>query len=117
MNRQEAYNQMMATLLDGRGVLTAGEIHPGILVIHDVGNHDGSRLKTSGEVRHQGFGYFAAETENGSVDFCGGGALSRVTEEDGDHAFSWCRFTGNIADTGYDFDAAKVAVRELIANL
>ena len=111
MNKQETLLKMLALVSEGTGVLTAGEIHPDIPTIHDVGDNEGRRLKTDGEVRHLGFGYFSARVGNDKVGFDGGGAMRRVDDAD----WSWCPYTGPVVETGYDLDAAREAILELMA--
>jgi len=43
---------------------------------------------TVGEVKHLGCGYFEGQTESGKFEFCGGGAMSDVRDEDKWH-YSW----------------------------
>jgi len=107
--RKEALLEMQYILCGGTGVLTSSEIHPDIPLIHDVGH----ALKILGEVQHMGFGFFNAKTENGSVNFDGGGAMKRVNGDDGE-PFSWCPFSGEIADTGYNVNKVRKAIEELL---
>lgn len=107
MNRkdQTALQEMQDYLTRGTAVLTAGEIHPDLPTIHDVG--PGRRINTP-EPKHLGFGMFKA----GDYGFDGGGAMQRS------ETFSWCPFTGpEIESTGYDLQAAQAAVRDLLEGL
>ena len=135
MTPNEAYEKMLEYLDSGIGVLTASEIHPDIPLIHDVG-HRHHRLRTKTEVQHARFGRFIANTASGCVYFHAGGAMHNAKHEDGSRTFSWTQLVGFpssqtiyldddyneeiggiiMREIGYDFDAAKAAVRELSEN-
>lgn len=112
MTDQEAYAKMLETLSATTGVLTAGEIHPDIPTIHDVGYREGCRLRCTTEVRHAGWGLFLAEVAGKRFSFDGGGAMTRA------ETFSWTllRFdTPGFAELGYNADAVRAALTELAA--
>jgi len=111
MDDRKDLEAMLDCLDNGRGVLTAGEIHEDIPTVHDVSHRPGTRLQTAGEVRHLGMGYFTAKTTNGEVNFDGGGAMRRSK------SFSWCPFTGQIEDTGYCLVTVRIAVDQLLQEV
>lgn len=116
MNKQEAYEYMLKVLDGGNGVLTAGEIHPDIPLIHDVGQREGQRLQSATPVKHCGWGLFTATTTSGGLSFDGGGAMYRATDEDGKHAFSWTvlrAYAQVQQELGYDAAAVRAAIEEL----
>jgi hypothetical protein len=103
---------MLASLNATTGVLTAHEIHPDIPTIHEVGHHNGCRLKCDTPVRHCGWGFFQAEVSGKSFSFDGGGAMMRSD------SFSWTplRFDKpGLGALGYDLDAVRTALEELIS--
>ena len=109
---KEAYQKMLDSMSSTTGVLTSHEVHPDIPTIHQVGHRDGCRLRCDAEVRHAGFGLFLAEVNGKKFSFDGGGAMRRC------HGFSWTplRFDEpGLADLGYDADAVRQALEELIA--
>lgn len=102
--RNEALSEMLKYLDHGMAVLTAGEQHPDIPTIHEVG--PGRRINTP-EVRHCGFGVFKA----GEYTFCGGGAMYHTD----DHSLAWTILSGpDVAGTGYDLGKARRAVRNML---
>ena len=109
---KEAYQKMLDGLSSTVGVLTSHEIHSDIPTIQQVGHRDGCRLRCDAEVRHAGWGLFLAEVKGKKFSFDGGGAMKRC---DG---FSWTplRFDKpGLADLGYDADAVRRALEELMA--
>ena len=96
----------------GRGVLTAGNIIPGVLTIHDVG-HRKHVLRTETEARHLGFGYFKADGWN----FSGGGSMYRSASKN----FSWSPLYSDAGESvetiGYDIEAARQGLVDTIARL
>ena len=108
---REVLGRMLGLVQDGEAVATAGEIHPDIPTIHDIGKS--GKIRTVGEVKHVGFGCFKAYMGEGLSDltFLGGGALYH----DGDH-WAWCPIGGPAAEAGYDFAAAEAAIIEIQTN-
>jgi len=106
-----ALQKMRTALEKGRGVLTAGVIHPNIPTIHEVGNRPGQRIRVPEEPRHLGYGLFKA----GGWRFDAGGAMQRSA------GFSWTQFVHvdgeDVKTTGYDVDFALSAVNTLISKL
>jgi len=113
--RQDALAEMLRRVKDGRAVLTAGEIHPDIPRIHDVGHRDGCRLQTSTQVGHHGFGFFSAKVNGDLISFDAGGAMNRATDGE-KYSFSWTDLRASAAALdalGYDLDAAQRALEHL----
>lgn len=105
---REHLQSMLNRVSEGDAVLTAGEIHPDIPTIHNVGHRDGQRINVGAEVRHAGFGCFIADSPLGRISFDGGGAMQRAP------SFSWTPLSGPVAEYGYDFDAAQTALESLL---
>jgi len=97
----------------GRGVLTAGDIIPGVFTIHDVGQREGHKLRTKAEARHLSFGYFKADEWN----FNGGGAMYRSESNN----FAWSPLYSNegtsVEEIGYDIQAARKGICDTIDGL
>jgi len=98
---------------EGRGVLTAGDIIPGVFTIHDVGQREGHKLRTKTEARHLSFGYFKADGWN----FNGGGAMYRSASNN----FAWSPLFSDEGESvevvGYDIEAARQGLVDTIARL
>jgi len=119
MNRTEALQEMLEMLDRTGGVLTAGEIHPDVPTIHDVGNRDGQRLKSTVPVEHKGFGLFMGMTPNGEkFSFDGGGAMYR-SEEPYPEGISFtalrCSFEA-AKSMGYNREKARTAIEGLLVG-
>lgn len=120
MHKMAALEAMAKRLGTGDGVATAGEIHPDIPTINDIGHREASRLRTTTEVKHCGYGFFKANTPAGEVQFDGGGMMRRATDgSTGEHVFSWTPiYTGGNVEIlraiGYNIEAVQAALAELI---
>lgn len=112
MTDTEALAEMLWIMTEDNGaVLVAGKVHEDLPTIQCVTHREGARLQTTTEVQHHGFGLFSAEVGSEKISFDGGGAMRRAD------TFSWCRLIASpeaLAAMGYDLEAAKAAITELI---
>ena len=104
MTEKEALQRMVDYLGEGIAVLATNKLVPELPTLEDIAGPYRS------SVRHLGFGCFKGETPNGSFTFDGGGAMYRVTKDDGSYAWSWSTVSASpavYADLGIDLDKIK----------
>ena len=102
----EILEEWRRILTQGAGIATAGAIDPDIPSIHAIG--PGLMVDTAPHtVRHLGFGIFVA----GEVEFCGGGAMTTLYNEDGSYLVSYTIVTG----AKHDWTPALKAVEAELA--
>jgi len=113
---REAWEEILERLERGEAVLTAGSGTSGIPGIH---NFYPKRYYPS--IEHCGFGFFEGRTENGKFSFDGGGAMRHVQSGEGEDReyLSWTPLRAEKAvleDLGFDFQAAREAVKEILRD-
>jgi hypothetical protein len=111
MTDAEALQDMLKIVEEGGAVLVAGKVHADLPTIQEVGHTETARLKTTSEVRHEGFGLFVADVGDDTISFDGGGAMYRAD------SFSWCRLVASteaLAAMGYHLEGARAAISSLV---
>ena len=103
----KAYEQLLKEVENGRAILLASSPDRDIPTIHDFAG------KYRNSVEHCGYGMFRGETENGSFDFDGGGAMKRIGQ------ISWTYLNAEknvLSDLDYNFHKVATALKALIAR-
>ena len=105
------YQVLLDKVNSGTAILTAGRIHDNIPTIHDIGHN--LPIDSNSEVRHVGFGFFEAKVNDDYITFDGGGAMYRLTDNDGNNILSWCVLdanSGQLESMGYNLESVKSAL-------
>ncbi len=114
---REAWETMLSYLEDGRAVIVASDSH-GLPTLHNFYKQDPEKTEQyRGTIKHQGYGFFFGETENGRFEFCGGGAMQSVRDETGKY-FSWSAVDASpevLADLDFDIEKMKEIIRAKLA--
>lgn len=70
-------------------------------------------------VEHLGFGYFRMKTPKGDISFDGGGAMYRISDEDGKWVASWTFFRGDkdeLKQCGLDVEAQLAELEKIVGG-
>ena len=114
---REAWETMLSYLEEGRAVVVASDSH-GLPTLHNFYKQDPEKVEQyRSTIKHQGFGYFYGETENGKFEFNGGGAMMYAKAEDGTY-LSWSPVDCSpevLKDLDYDMEKVKEIIRAKLA--
>lgn len=114
---------------DGYAILFSGfgkdDRPEGVFTIHDVSHREGATLKVDREVRHCGFGFFAAYVPGGEeydrkseISFDAGGAMQRIGDYDQPYHVTYTPLRGTakqLVRMGYQWEPAAAYLRKLQA--
>jgi hypothetical protein len=111
-NRKEVFETLLKRVNEGTAILMVSiEKFEPIPTIHNFYPE-----KYYSSINHLGFGVFKGSTEHGDFTFCGGGAMEHHNFGENDW-IAWTSLDGSpevLKDLGYDFEAVKGKLKQLI---